>query len=209
MLKRRRRSASCMSAMASSRASRTVRGDDLPSHFFGCWYCLTPYSGLFGIILFVVEKRNTGMQSRHFRDWRALSQFHPNATVRLLNTTFNPWSGGSHGDRMWNEVLVHNPVSTVHELEKRKDELRIPDEGWGSKGHLGWLFTWINKPGFPFVEIDGQVFDRAPRPSGLLVPADPAPAPHADERVQLPIERVDALFEAVDAIRREIRGLHQ
>jgi hypothetical protein len=150
------------------------------------------------------------MHGQHFLDWRALSQFHPNDTVRLLNTTFNPWRGGTRGHRMWNEVLVHNPVSTVHELEKRKAELRIPDEGWGSAGHLGWLFTWIKKPGFPFVEIGGQVFGRAPRPSGLLVPADdPAPAPHADERVQLPIERFDALFEEVKAIRREIKGLHQ
>jgi hypothetical protein len=145
-------------------------------------------------------------QSVHFRNWRALPKLRADARVRLLNQTINPWTPGIRGWQFWNDVLHvllpdRDRVCTVHELEVLKDQLAIHDEGYGHKGHIGWLYTWENAPGFPFIEIDGQVFGRGANP---WVPR--VATPGEDRWQALMTERLDAIVQAVADLRRDINA---
>jgi hypothetical protein len=155
-------------------------------------------------------------QSKHHRHWRALPQFRPDACVRRLND-INPWLHSARGRQFYEDVLRPllpdtDSTVTVAEIEARKRQLGIPDEGYGARGHIGWLWTWV-KAGFPFIEIDGQVFvpDNEATPPAQHIVEAPRESGAADQRL---VERLDALAQAAQAftqaiaeIRREIAAV--
>jgi hypothetical protein len=147
-------------------------------------------------------------QSAHVRHWRALPQLRPDARIRRMND-INPWALGSdRGRRFYDEVLLMllpdtDSTVTVAELEALKRQLEIPDEGYGARGHIGWLYTWL-KAGSPFIEIDGRVFtpdDEATPPARHIVEAPRA----SGDPYQRLTERLDVLAQAFTQALTEIK----
>jgi hypothetical protein len=85
--------------------------------------------------------------------------FPESATLRRLNEV-NPWQLGCPGYRLYEQVLRQNPP-TVGETLRLAKEARIDKASTPKavQGHLKWLFTWREDPAFPFLEIDGQIWD--------------------------------------------------
>jgi hypothetical protein len=82
-----------------------------------------------------------------WRRWRAILRKNPDARIEYHNDQC-AWIQSRRGIEFHQNVLTKKPA-TVREA----DELARRYSTEGAFGHLAWLLTWQEQPGYPFIRI--------------------------------------------------------
>ena len=95
---------------------------------------------------------------------KAFAAQEPFALESKLKVGADVWTSGTHGSRLYAEVLSKNP-STVGNAIKKAASLSPPFTEKQVQGHIRWLFTAGE------LEVDGKSYTVQSKPKAAKVPA--------------------------------------